>query len=212
MDRGALGGLAMAASLVSTLARAHTPEGMTPSGLDESALEPQLHNVEREIDDRWSVAATAPVWHAASPTYEGFFKPAFGTSVNLYGGDALSLGFGPAIEQSDHLEVVLPLAAETSLGPLALSIEAAYHVINDVDEVTLDIAFELPLWRELSMIALVKGAATPTLDEPSLRAAAGFSWKSSDTLSIVALAGDAVRDVPFETGEALFMTAARANW
>ena len=212
MNRGVLGGLAIAASLVSTLSRAHTPEGMAPSDLDESALEPQLHNVEREIAERWSVAASAPLWHTASPTYEGFFKPAFGARVNLYGGDALSLGVAPAIQQSDHPEVVLPLSAETSLGPVALSIEAAYHVIHDVDEVTFDVGLELPLWRDLSMIALVKAAAAPTLEEPSLRTAAGLSWKSSGSLSIMALAGDAVRDVPFESGEQLFMMAARANW
>jgi hypothetical protein len=212
VNRGVFGGLAVAASLVSTLARAHTPEGLAPSDLDERALEPQLYNVERDLDERWSVAVTAPLWHAASPTYEGFFKPAFGASVNLYRSDVLSLGFGTAIERSDHLEVVLPLAADTELGPLALRFEAAYHVLQDVDEVTLDVGFELPLWRDLSMIALVKGAATPRLEEPSLRTAAGFSWKSSETLSITALAGDAVRDVPFETSEQLFMLAARANW
>ena len=106
-------------------------------------------------------------------------------------------------EAAFESEPMMDTANELSLGASIDSITV--DVESDlVSEVSLELLVQLsPHW---SM------AAGANLGGGVLGLAGAVSWQPHEGLEILVLAGDAVRDAPFESREILGMTATRVAW
>ena len=114
-----------------------------------------------------------------------------------------SLDIAALDEAAFEREPMMDTANELSLGASIDSITV--NVESDLAcEVSLDLLLQLsPHW---SM------AAGATLGGGVLGLAGAVSWQPREGLEILVLAGDAVRDAPFESREILGMTATRVAW
>lgn len=100
-------------------------------------------------------------------------------------------------------EAMIDTAGELSLGgsmgPITLNLGS-----DLASEMSLDVLVPLsPQW------SLAVGA---NFGDGALGLAGAVSWQPCQGLEILVLAGDAVRDAPFESREILGMTATRVAW
>ncbi|HZO12763.1 MAG TPA: hypothetical protein VFB62_05885 [Polyangiaceae bacterium] len=105
--------------------------------------------------------------------------------------------FKPELETMIDTSNELSLGA--SIGPTTLNLES-----DLASEVSVDVLLQLSQHWSL--------AAGAQLGDGVLGLAGAVSWQPHARLEILVLAGDAVRDAPFESREILGMTATRVAW